>query len=84
MNSRSQTQIQENVHPKNSFNVERTLTLLHNTNLVKKIGKLQFRGAGSSNGFIQLITYKSSLRMLVFARIENTLQHHKKVKLQIS
>ena len=50
----------------------------------KKIGKLQFRGAGSSNGFIQLITYKSSLRMLVFARIENTLQHHKKVKLQIS
>ena len=49
----------------------------------KKIGKLQFRGAGSSNGFIQLITYKSSLRMLVFARIENTLQH-KKVKLQIS
>ena len=55
MNSRSQTKIQENVHPKNSFNVG-TLTS-HNTNLEKN-WKITISWVGVAT-VIQLITYKS-------------------------
>lgn len=57
MNSRSQTKIQENVHPKNSFNVG-TLTS-HNTNLEKN-WKITISWVGVAT-VIQLITYKSKL-----------------------
>ena len=73
MNSRSQTKIQEeNVHPKNSFDVE-SLTLTQHEPW-KKLENYDFVGRSSNGYSINYIQKQAYYIDVVFARIEKYLK----------